>query len=487
MRWMVATVLALLVVAAPATAQETPGPTLLKFDKAISNPDATITPSDCTPPPTIVQSGGRDGGPYAHLPCSPLLLQFGESQRTVEFFVRVPKGAELGFEGCAGSTCDVTQVVTGTGAWEPVVLAGKSIDYVDSYSRTAMGTGDFDIDDIAYSTFDQPDTAIGPNFELNSTHPYITGFQCITDAKLLESCTSPFNPNRPGVLGVGNHTLQASAIDAYGRIDPTPAVRDYFVPVPSPPAPIPDADKDGVPDATDNCPVNANTNQADADKDGVGDACELLPSANLPIEPGKSAQVTAISGEVYVKLPGRSLLQDGGFIPLKGAATLPVGATVDARKGELKVSTAANSYAASSRRAKVQSARIKAGVFTIRQKAAKKKKKTRISTDLRLATPAGASSTCTRPSAPAKGVVRALSLVAKGFFRTIGGASTATAKNATFVTQDRCDGTVTQVGKGRVSVLVKGRKKPVVVKAGGAYLAKAKLFSARKGKSPIGS
>ncbi len=38
-----------------------------------------------------------------------------------------------------------------------------------------------------------------------------------------------------------------------------------------------------------------------------------------------------------------------------------------------------------------------------------------------------------------------------------------------------------------MSVLVKGHKKPVVVKAGGAYLVKAKLFGARKGKSPIGS
>ncbi len=67
-------------------------------------------------------------------------------------------------------------------------------------------------------------------------------------------------------------------------------MRDYFVPVPSPPAPIPDGDKDGVPDATDNCPANANTNQADADKDGVGDACEVLPSANLPIERGRDAR-----------------------------------------------------------------------------------------------------------------------------------------------------------------------------------------------------
>lgn len=36
----------------------------------------------------------------------------------------------------------------------------------------------------------------------------------------------------------------------------------------------PDGDGDGVPDASDNCPVTANPGQADADADGTGDACE---------------------------------------------------------------------------------------------------------------------------------------------------------------------------------------------------------------------
>jgi hypothetical protein len=40
---------------------------------------------------------------------------------------------------------------------------------------------------------------------------------------------------------------------------------------PPPPA---DADKDGVPDASDNCPTDANADQADADSDGKGDACD---------------------------------------------------------------------------------------------------------------------------------------------------------------------------------------------------------------------
>jgi hypothetical protein len=40
----------------------------------------------------------------------------------------------------------------------------------------------------------------------------------------------------------------------------------------------PDADADGIPDAEDNCPMKANTDQADHDRDGVGNACDTDPA-----------------------------------------------------------------------------------------------------------------------------------------------------------------------------------------------------------------
>jgi len=46
-----------------------------------------------------------------------------------------------------------------------------------------------------------------------------------------------------------------------------------------------DADSDGVPDATDNCPAVANADQADYDNDGVGDLCDT-PESKVIIEQG---------------------------------------------------------------------------------------------------------------------------------------------------------------------------------------------------------
>ena len=171
-----------------------------------------------------------------------------------------------------------------------------------------------------------------------------------------------------------------------------------------------------------------------------------------------------LSGEVFVKLPAgatataftsglRVPFQSSGFLPLKGVAAVPMGSTLDTRSGEVALTAAINGQPARSRRQLRREARFRAGIFAIRQarRSRKAKRSKRIPPRAELASPPGAETPC-QPSGPAKGVaVRSLSTTAKGVFRTVGGAATvAPAKGtATFITTDRCDGTVTEVCRGR--------------------------------------
>jgi hypothetical protein len=493
-------VLATLTLAAPANALD-PSPTVERFDGATLNTQMFSSPPAC--PGSIIRAGGRDGGPFLHIPCGNPQLEifFDAPQAIVELFVRVPQGSSgpLDLEACGpqlcdGTTIDTRQITPAPTDWVPVILLDKmgqaTIDSVIVSTTSGSAPIPVDVDDVAFSTVLQPDTAVsGPantpagvaaSFTLTSN--VAATFQCAVDGGAVAACTSPFAVT----AAPGAHTLQVQAVDVYGRVDASPTSAAWTV------NPVPDRDGDGVPDAIDNCPDKANSDQADSDRDGVGNACEVLPPGNVPPVAGVNAVVTLVSGDVFVKLPVhtplgfagmRAPFQDSGFVPLKGVASVPVGSTVDARKGELSMQSAANGYAPTSRAARRTQARIRAGIFAIKQARLKQraKRSASISTDVGLVTPAGAAAPCAS-SRSSKGIVRSLSVAAKGVFRALGGAATATATSATFVTTDRCDGTLTQVGKGKVSLAVKGRSKPVTVRGGSAYFAKARLFAAKKGR-----
>ena len=66
-------------------------------------------------------------------------------------------------------------------------------------------------------------------------------------------------------------------------------------------------------------------------------------------------------------------------------------------------------------------------------------------------------------------------------FRAVGAASTTTvARTTTWITQDRCNGTLTEVGRGRARVADHAADTTVTVRAGQAYRAKALLFAAKR-------
>ena len=69
-------------------------------------------------------------------------------------------------------------------------------------------------------------------------------------------------------------------------------------------------------------------------------------------------------------------------------------------------------------------------------------------------------------------------------FRVSGGASRAEGRDATWRTTDRCTGTTTRVTRGRVTVYDKARRRTITLQAGARYVARARLFQARKGRRP---
>jgi hypothetical protein len=176
-----------------------------------------------------------------------------------------------------------------------------------------------------------------------------------------------------------------------------------------------------------------------------------------PIDPSpvfhKSVVAKRVSGTVRVKRPGSR-----SFVTLTGAAAVPLGSTVDVKKGRLALSSVPK------RGGKAETAQFFSGVFKVAQPGA--------ITELRL-TEALASCRKGAKAAAKKPKSRKLWGDGSGSFRTRGQYSAATVRGTRWLVQDSCSGTLTRVTKGAVTVRDFRRKKNVIVRAGKSYLARA--------------
>jgi hypothetical protein len=98
-------------------------------------------------------------------------------------------------------------------------------------------------------------------------------------------------------------------------------------PRPPPPPPPPDTDGDVIVDATDNCPKNANPDQADIDGDKLGDACDTDSpwSVSVNLFPVAAASIPSASTDdtlenLAVDATGVYLLA-GGFLQKRAIGT----------------------------------------------------------------------------------------------------------------------------------------------------------------------
>jgi hypothetical protein len=219
------------------------------------------------------------------------------------------------------------------------------------------------------------------------------------------------------------------------------------IPTPNAPSPLPTGGKDAG--------SGSDADDSDGDSDS-GSAPVLAPPA--PPKLGHSVGVAAQAGNVLVRLPGSTR-----SVALTDAASIPVGSIVDTRKGTVTLRSQVAGVG-------TQAGIFHGGLFEVRQPAG-----ARGMTELVLRGPlptcsaGGARAAAAATRRPPRGL---WGRDDHGRFRTRGSNSVATVRGTAWYVEDRCDGTLTRVSKGSVSVRDLRRQRTVVVGAGKSYLAR---------------
>jgi hypothetical protein len=191
-----------------------------------------------------------------------------------------------------------------------------------------------------------------------------------------------------------------------------------------------------------------------------------------PPVPGKSVAIGLVSGKVFYKSP------TGRRTQLKADTNIPVGSQIDTRRGRVELTSAATGTGATT-----QKSDFYQGTFKVKQSVPKGNRAAALTTDITLAGEASRSQCASARGASAAAVSKKKGPHAvlgklwgngKGKFRTNGKYSSATVRGTIWLTTDRCDGTLTTVKRGTVSVRDLRRHKTVTVKAGHSYLARAR-------------
>lgn len=199
---------------------------------------------------------------------------------------------------------------------------------------------------------------------------------------------------------------------------------------------------------------------------------------------GKSVNVAPVSGKVLVALPSttyaasfaapletavESLNKGFKFIPLTEARQIPVGSTLETTAGVARITTATATMG------KLQSGEFGAGIFKLLQRRKQKGLTELDIVDNRNPRQVCASSGKARAAAKrlSSKVLGRLTGTAHGGFTTRGQYSAATVRGTVWGVRNRCDGTLTKVTRGVVTVRDFRRRKTITLFTGQSYLAKA--------------
>jgi len=195
--------------------------------------------------------------------------------------------------------------------------------------------------------------------------------------------------------------------------------------------------------------IDATRNEG-AYNDGYADNVSLtLGTGGGPVY-HKTVVASPVSGKVLVKRPGSSK-----FVELDGSSGIPLGSTVDVKKGKVKLTSVPK------KGGKPETATFYAGIFKLTQPGS--------ITELRLVEALA----CGKANAAAKKPkTRKLWGDGKGSFRTRGQYSSATVRGTRWLVQDTCTSTTTKVAKGTVAVNDFVKHKTVLVRAPKSYTAR---------------
>ncbi|MGI9658478.1 MAG: hypothetical protein ACR2OD_06175, partial [Gaiellaceae bacterium] len=195
---------------------------------------------------------------------------------------------------------------------------------------------------------------------------------------------------------------------------------------------------------------------------------------------GETVATKANKGTVTVKPP-----DEKAFVEIEETTEIPVGTTIDARKGEVKITAAVDE------KGDVQAASFAKGKFVVRQQESGLTTLKMLGGDFSQCASGGKSKgkgkqaarqtqRFIKDGARGRRVIRRLWGRGKGKFRTRGRYAAATVRGTVWRTVDRCDGTLIRVKRGVVIVRDVNRKRAVKVRAGNEYLVKRKRVSKKK-------
>jgi hypothetical protein len=322
-----------------------------------------------------------------------------------------------------------------------------NVDYVQAFdlgSTAATLRASIDAPRYPRTTY-RFDYGVNPTFSSSTPTASVEGDNAVVTARI-----TGLRPNT-------RYALRVVAFNDDGSASATATFTTLIAgsaPAPSPPSDGDTGDPDDPSDRTGDEPGD--------EDDGSGDS----PTGEAAPEPelGRSVVTMPASGVVRVRTPGTRTYHELG-----GAEDVPVGSIIDTTRGSVQLSTALDSQG------DTQTGTFSGGTFQVRQS-----RTGGGMTDIVLrggrfgacATRARARGAIAVASARGKRVRRLWAKDKGGRFRTHGRNSVATVRGTRWLTEDRCDGTLTVVRSGSVVVRERRGGRQVVVRAGGRHLAR---------------